>query len=220
MPEYATQAISDCQPKPQAFFGARLMAVETFELLEYHLLLVFRNARSAIPYFQAQLPAGYPLSLVDTIVWAPIEGLIFDNYTINGLLKPTVASFKPTQYTVTLYSIDGCNAQDRILVRVDNEPNIYIPNVFSPGDQNGDNDIVYIFAKDTQVRQIKSFSIFDRWGERVFEDFNFQPNDPAHGWDGHFRGDLLNPAVFVYVAEIELIDGRLLLYKGDVTLVK
>lgn len=169
---------------------------------------------------QAQLPAGYPLSLVDTIVWAPIEGLIFDNYTINGLLKPTVASFKPTQYTVTLYSIDGCNAQDRILVRVDNEPNIYIPNVFSPGDQNGDNDIVYIFAKDTQVRQIKSFSIFDRWGERVFEDFNFQPNDPAHGWDGHFRGDLLNPAVFVYVAEIELIDGRLLLYKGDVTLVK
>lgn len=167
----------------------------------------------------AQLPPGYPLSLIDTIVWTPLEGLIFANYTIPGLLNPTIASVRPTQYTVTLYSVDGCNAQDRILVRVDNEPNIYIPNVFSP-DQNGENDIVYIFAKDSQVRQIKSFAIFDRWGERVFEDFNFQPNDPAHGWDGNFRGDLLNPAVFVYVAEIELIDGRLLLYKGDVTLVR
>jgi gliding motility-associated-like protein len=119
-----------------------------------------------------------------------------------------------------VYSVDGCKAEDRILVRVDNEPNIYIPNAFSPGDENGDNDIVYIFAKDTQVRQIKSFSIFDRWGEMVFQDYNFQPNDPAHGWNGRLRGELLNPAVFVYVAEIELIDGRLLLYKGDVTLVK
>ncbi|MFT5168009.1 MAG: hypothetical protein ACI8P3_003248, partial [Saprospiraceae bacterium] len=30
----------------------------------------------------------------------------------------------------------------------------------------------------------------------------------------------LNPAVFVYLAEVEFIDGRVEIYKGDVSLVK
>jgi hypothetical protein len=54
----------------------------------------------------------------------------------------------------------------------------------------------------------------------VFTDKDFQPNDPSHGWDGRHKGQLLVPAVFVYYAEIRLIDGRVLLYKGDVTLVR
>jgi hypothetical protein len=60
--------------------------------------------------------------------------------------------------------------------------------------------------------------IYDRWGARVYEAYNFQPNDPDYGWDGRLAGKLQNPAIFVYYAEIELIDGRVLLYKGDVTL--
>jgi hypothetical protein len=46
------------------------------------------------------------------------------------------------------------------------------------------------------------------------------PNDPSHGWDGSVGGKILDPAVFVYYAEILLIDGRKILYKGDVTLVR
>jgi len=38
--------------------------------------------------------------------------------------------------------------------------------------------------------------------------------------DGMFRGEELNPAVFVYLAEIEFIDGEVILYKGDVTLMR
>ena len=51
---------------------------------------------------------------------------------------------------------------------------------------------------------------------------NFQPNDPAYGWDGQIGGEgkALTPAVFVYYAEIELIDGQKILYEGDVTLVR
>ena len=54
----------------------------------------------------------------------------------------------------------------------------------------------------------------------VFQDADFQPNDPSHGWKGRFRGEELNPAVFVYWAEIEFVDGVKKIYKGDVTLIK
>lgn len=169
---------------------------------------------------EALLPAGYPLSLIDTVIWTPTDGLTFEGTGIFDLLNPTAKPFKPTEYKVTIISGDGCQASDRVLIRVDNEPHIYIPNAFSPWNEDGDNDKVYIFADGDQVVKINSFQIFDRWGAMLFQQQNFQPNDPAHGWDGRFRDKLQVPAVFVYYAEIELIDGRVLLYKGDVTLVR
>jgi gliding motility-associated-like protein len=146
--------------------------------------------------------------------------LTFSNYSLNGLLNPVAKPFKQTEYRVTLVSTDGCQAEDRVLVRVDTEPDIYIPNVFSPWDANSENDVVYIFAKDGQVSKIHSFQIFDRWGEMVFQDNDFLPNEPEHGWDGRTKGRFLDPAVFVYWAKIELIDGRIILYKGDITLLR
>ena len=168
----------------------------------------------------AILPSGYPLALIDTIIWEPMDGLVFPGNSILDLLKPTATPFKSTEYTVRLISGEGCEAEDRIIVRVDTEPHVYIPNAFSPWNQDGENDIVYIFADGYQVVGIRSFKIFDRWGNQVFEDYDFQPNDPKHGWDGYFRGEMMTPAVFVYYAEIEMIDGRIIVFKGDITLVR
>ncbi|MEI6409625.1 MAG: choice-of-anchor L domain-containing protein [Bacteroidota bacterium] len=170
---------------------------------------------------EAVLPSGYPLSLIDTVIWTPITGLHFNGTDIFSLLNPGAKPFKPTEYVVTIVSNDGCNASDRVLIRVDNEPHIYIPNVFTPSENdNNNNSIFYIFADGDQVLSIDKFQIFDRWGELVFQDHNFQPNDPSHGWDGRLGGKMQTPAVFVYYAEIKLIDGRTILYKGDVTLVR
>ena len=70
------------------------------------------------------------------------------------------------------------------------------------------------------VSQITKLNVYDRWGELVFENGNFQPNEPAYGWDGFFKGKKLNPAVFVYFAEVAFVDGVVELYKGDVTIMK
>lgn len=66
---------------------------------------------------------------------------------------------------------------------------------------------------------IRSFQIYNRWGENVFEVYDFLPNNPAYGWDGRFRGIPCNSAVFVWYAEVEFVDGEIILFKGDVTLV-
>ncbi|MCF8244532.1 MAG: hypothetical protein K9J37_08215, partial [Saprospiraceae bacterium] len=59
-----------------------------------------------------------------------------------------------------------------------------------------------------------------RWGESVFRYFDFQPNDPAFGWDGTHRGQLLDAAVFVWFAEVAFVDGSTELFEGGVVLVR
>ena len=50
--------------------------------------------------------------------------------------------------------------------------------------------------------------------------YGFQPDDPDYGWDGTFRGQILNPGVYVYFAEIEFDDGIIILYEGDIALMR
>ena len=95
---------------------------------------------------------------------------------------------------------------------------IYVPNAFSPNN-DGTNDQFLIYA-GKQVANIRSFLVFNRWGETVYEYYNFQPNDPLFGWDGKHRGKEMDPAVFTWFAEIEFVDGKVELYEGDVTLMR
>lgn len=168
----------------------------------------------------AALPFGYPVSLVEQVIWTPAEGLSFKSNSVQDMLRPTARPFSSAEYTVTVISKDGCQDRDSVLIRVDNEEKIYVPNAFSPWDQNGENDVFMIFADNKQILQVDQFQIYDRWGEMVFSASNFQPNDPAYGWDGAHGGETMLPGVFVYYIEIKRIDGQKLLLKGDVTLVR
>jgi gliding motility-associated-like protein len=94
---------------------------------------------------------------------------------------------------------------------------VYIPNIFSPNG-DGENDEFTIFADQKAVVNIHYLQVYSRWGELLWERHDFPPNDVSLGWDGTFQGLPMNPAVFVYQAELEFIDGRKELFKGDVTL--
>ncbi len=95
---------------------------------------------------------------------------------------------------------------------------VFVPSVFSPND-DGVNDILTVFA-DQQVKLVKSFRIFNRWGGMVFLKKDFLPNDIRNGWDGNYLGQALNPDVFVFTLEVELFSGVITQIQGDVTLVR
>jgi gliding motility-associated-like protein len=128
------------------------------------------------------------------------------------------------EQTVTLlaYSPAGCMGSDamRITLRqvVPDPPQVYIPNGFSP---NGDgiNDLFRIYGNE-RVRMVRRLAVYDRWGNALYEELQLPLNAPGTGWDGSFRGRPMDPGVYVYVAEVELDDGRLRLYKGDITLLR
>ncbi len=152
---------------------------------------------------------------LSSIQWTPSSSLSCDD-----CLEPFASPHQTTTYTLTILNENGCPATDNITLRVRKDRGIYIPNIFTPFGSSGFNDIFHIFSDGKSVKNISKFQVFDRWGELVFEDYDFLPDDPAHGWDGYLRGEPMNPAVFVYWAAVEFIDGEVIIFKGDVTLAK
>lgn len=131
---------------------------------------------------------------------------------------PTATPQEDSSYELTITDENGCTATDMMTIFVDKTPLVYIPNAFSPND-DGENDVFMIFTNPA-VFNIQTFRLFDRWGEMVYQAENFSPNDPSYGWDGSFNGTLMTVGVYAYFAEIELLDGEVVMYKGDVTLVR
>jgi hypothetical protein len=168
----------------------------------------------------AFVPASFPLALVDTVIWNPMTGLSFEGTSTLQLLNPIAQPFSTTQYTVTILSKEGCKSVARTIVKVDREADIYVPNIIWPDDQDGDNSTFLIFARDASVAIVKKLQIFDRWGSLIFSNQDFKPNEPSAGWSGDYRGEIVNPGVFVWWAAVELVDGRKLEIKGDVTVVR
>lgn len=164
--------------------------------------------------YELQPDISYPPIALQSLLWTPADSLSCDT-----CLFPIANPFNTTFYTLTATNLNGCKTSAGILINVEKPRDVFIPNAFTPND-DGFNDIFYINTDPEMVKQVTKFQIFTRWGELVFADENFQPNTPDHGWDGFFKGEKLNPGVFVYFAEIEFIDGFTKVYKGDVTLRK
>ncbi len=156
----------------------------------------------------------------DSISWSPPEA--FDDcdpqLDPNGCENPWVSPEILTTYQVYVVNENGCADRASITIAVKKEFSVFIPSAFSPND-DGINDIFRIYT-DKNVEKIKSFLVFDRWGENVFELYDFHPDEPAAGWNGLFRGKKMNSAVFVFYAEIEFKDGSTQLFEGDVSLLK
>ena len=152
---------------------------------------------------------------LDTIIWTTVDSINCSGNCLNFIVTP----FQTTTYSIMIIDENGCSFQDKITVNVDENIPVYIPNAFSP---NGDNynDKVTIFGNVELIDEIRFFRIFDRWGELVFQDENFQPNDPGSGWDGNLNGKPINPSIFVYYAEVKFIDGTTKQFKGDITLIR
>ena len=161
-----------------------------------------------------QLTPIINVSNIDSFIYDPPIYLSSDT-----VRNPFIYPFDDTDYTLTVVDENGCVGQGDVSVIVDRNRNVYIPNAFSP---NGDgwNDEFRVFAC-LGVREIKSVKIYDRWGELVYQEEDIFPNCNAGGaklWDGRFNGKLMNPAVFVYLIEVEFEDDVELLYRGDITL--
>jgi gliding motility-associated-like protein len=112
----------------------------------------------------------------------------------------------------------GCVSTDTICIQTFC-PNaeIFVPNAFSP-DGDGINDKLMIQGKG--IKLVKSFRIFNRWGEVVFERTNFNVGDPAFAWDGKVRGKAATPDVYVYVCEVICEKGFPYIFKGNTTILK
>ena len=149
---------------------------------------------------------------IDSFTWS------LQQYILNpGELIAQVAPEETTEFELTIY-YEECTEIRTVIVEVINTSTIYVGSIFSPnGDSN--NDYFYLQSEDMHGFEINRFSIYDRWGNRVFSKNSPQVNLESDGWDGRFGDQDAMLGVYVYL--VEYVDnGQVKTLAGSVTLVR
>lgn len=160
-------------------------------------------------------PIISPAGDVYNYQWTPADYLSSDT-----VRAPRIFPFESRDYVLNITNANGCQASAQIFVEVDANRNVFIPNVFSPN-RDGRNEDFRIFACQG-VQSVNYVRVFDRWGGQIYQQENMAPNclDGIQLWDGMYRGKPVNPGVYVYIVEVSFLDGKKLLYRGDVAVLR
>ena len=132
--------------------------------------------------------------------------------------SPVARPEQTITYQLTVENAYACTAEASTSVKVFSGGLVNIPNGFSPNG-DGHNDVFYILG-GPEVKMMKDFSIFNRWGQKIFQVTNAEANDPGFGWNGTMNGKPAEPDTYVYFVTIVFTDGTTHLYKGTVTLLR
>lgn len=112
---------------------------------------------------------------------------------------------------LTVKNVFGC--VDTVVKAIVIEPalTLYIPNAFTPNG-DGKNDI---FIPKGSIHGFYQLSIYDRWGQKIFQTNSFED-----GWDGTFKGSNCKNDTYVWQIAAENRKGVRKLSGGEVLLIR
>lgn len=146
-------------------------------------------------------PVINPLEPTYKYSWSPPDGLV----SANDVRDAVVGPLTDTHYTITVESVNGCQAQASTDVFVIDK--MHIPTSFTPNN-DGHNDSFEIYnAKD----QILEMRIYNRWGELIYASKGY-----SVPWDGTYKNNTPVPAgSYPYVIKTaeQSLNGTIMLLK-------
>ncbi|MBO9565955.1 MAG: gliding motility-associated C-terminal domain-containing protein [Niastella sp.] len=147
----------------------------------------------------------------DSLVLKTAPGYASYNWMGEVSNSPSYVVKRPGQYWVSVSNACATKV-DSIAVYQDCAFEIRMPNIFTPnGDRNNDVFRIPLLNKNRLI----SLRIYNRYGEQVF-----YSTDIRRGWDGTFRSIPQPSGTYVYLLEMETLNGRGMVQKGVVTLVR
>ena len=132
-----------------------------------------------------------------------------------------IAPFFYPQSTIIyeLYGVDenGCEDTDLLTINVAKPRSAVVPTGFTP---NGDgvNDILQVHGLPGTI--VRTFRVYDRWGELLFEAHDFEVNS-GMGWNGEFKGQSMEGGVYLWSMVVEYpYDKETADFTGETTLIR
>lgn len=142
-------------------------------------------------------------------LWTP------STYLNDPLIANPVGHFTDNgrfSYVLRVRSNAGCVSYDTVNVTVIENPYLDLPSMFTPNGDGLNDRFRPIYAG---YPQIKSFKIFNRYGQEVFTSRSAEDS-----WDGTFAGQALEIGVYFWILEAKDRRGNDIVRKGDVTLLR
>lgn len=110
-------------------------------------------------------------------------------------------------YNVTLKVLnkEGCSSSTFQSVRIIGVPGyLNIPNSFMPA--SAKNEIKIFKAKGRGIKEWQ-MSVFNKWGQLLWETTKLDDNAPLEGWDGTYKGQEQPQGVYYWKVDIKFING-------------
>ena len=116
------------------------------------------------------------------------------------------------------YQIEAIEDQSRynafsksIVVCVQQQPVVWVPNVFTPDRSLGLNDY---FGPQGLYMGRYEMKVFNRWGQEMFS------TDKSQTWDGKFGGDFVPEGFYMYKIIVYSFDNKPYYYKGVLNIIR
>ncbi len=157
---------------------------------------------------------GFANTQIHDILWQSLGEL-----TCDDCLTPFGKFTEDSDILAIVTDEHNCSYEHSVLV----EPEfaykeVYGANIFTP-DGDGDNDTFMVRSRDGAAI-VHQFKVFNRWGVPLHDVGRHLINDESKAWGGMINGNLLPGGVYVYMAEVEFIDGTIEHITGDILLVR
>lgn len=156
--------------------------------------------------------------VVSSAIWSAADGSVcVDCNTIN------VSNNQQNTYTITVTDELGCTYEDSIDIEGDGTTVIptpdpatfFVSNTFSRSGATG-NDRLYLSTADQDIISY-TLTVFDRWGNVMFDQVGLTPNDIQMGWDGMGPDNVeVRTGVYIYKVELVRTTGSVEIAAGDV----
>jgi gliding motility-associated-like protein len=147
-------------------------------------------------------------SWINETLWSEGIGL-----NCTDCAQPIASTFVDNKYILTIRYLSRCTLKDTVYIRVLDENELYIPSAFSPLSTNTENSSFKIYSNNLISAHL---TIFNRWGEKVFE-----TNDAnLNGWDGKYKGEIAPNGEYSYIAEVVYLNRRKVIKQGHLVLIR
>lgn len=153
--------------------------------------------------------AGTSSGTPATITWTPTASILSGATTFSPTVKPGTS----TTYLMTVIDANGCTSTDNATVTV--LPwCLKVMDAFTP---NGDgmNDKWIVTNNGGQCATNVYVKVFNRYGNEVYVNNNYQNN-----WDGTYNGKPIPDGTYYYAITYKLFNGKTVLLRGDVTILR
>jgi len=179
---------------PNADFAINPLAVSIWDA---HVNLINESSNDVVDYYWI-IPDGNPNSGSTEDFETSFTGMTSGTYPI----------------TLIVTNSSGCTDTVTKYVELYNEILVFAPNAFTPdGDEY--NNLWKVIVSNADLTSF-NLKIFNRWGEIIFESFDFET-----GWDGTFNGVMVQDGLYTW--KLSLKDTRSdqkFEYTGHITMVK
>ena len=161
---------------------------------------------TVLPGNELSIP-NYTFSFKDSSNGSVSWEWTFGDGAVSTLQNPNHTYANEGAYTVTLRVLnrEGCSSIIVQSVRIIGVPGyLNVPNSFMPA--SAKNEIKIFKAKGRGIQEWK-MSIFNKWGQLLWESAKLDDGTPLEGWDGTYKGQEQPQGVYYWKIEVKFVNG-------------